>query len=114
MSNRKTILLVEDEAIIASAQKKVLEKQGYKVIKAHSAEKAIENVRTTPDIDLVLMDINLGKGKMDGTEAAEIILRNHDVPILFLSSYIQPEIVEKTERITSYGYVVKDSGETVT
>lgn len=109
----KTILLVEDEALISFAQKKLLQGYGYTVITAHSGEKAIETVRSTPGINLILMDINLGTGKMDGTETAEIILKDHDIPILFLSSYTQPEIVEKTEKITSYGYVVKDSGETV-
>ena len=113
MSDKKTILLVEDEALIAIAQKKTLEKHGYGVIITHSGEKAIEKVRATPGIDLILMDINLGKDKMDGTECAEIILKENDVPVLFLSSYTQSDIVEKTEKITSYGYVVKDSGETV-
>ncbi len=110
---RKTVLLVEDEAPIALAGKMTLQKHSYTVITASSGEKAIEITRTAPAIDLILMDINLGKRGMDGTEAAEIILREHDIPILFLSSYIQQEIVEKTEKITSYGYVVKDSGETV-
>ncbi len=109
----KTILLVEDEALIAVIGKRTLQKHGFNVIIASSGEKAITTVQNTPDIDLILMDINLGKGKMDGTEAAEIILRERDIPVLFLSSYTQKEIVEKTEKITSYGYVVKDSGETV-
>lgn len=55
------------------------------------------------------MDINLGRG-MDGTQAAEIILKDYDIPILFLSSHTEPDVVQKTEKITSYGYVVKDSG----
>jgi len=108
-----TILLVEDEALIAVMEKETLKRHGFNVILASSGEKAVNIAQTTPDVDLILMDINLGKGKMDGTEAADIILKENDIPILFLSSYTQPEVVEKTERITSYGYVVKDSGETV-
>ena len=69
-------------------------------------------IEKTPAIDLILMDINLGKG-MDGTEAAAIILRQRDLPVVFLSSHMEPEIVAKTEKITSYGYVVKDSSITV-
>jgi len=109
----KTILLVEDEALIAIMEKATLKKHGFNVIIAHSGENAIEIARTTPNIDLILMEINLGKGKMDGTEAAEIILKEKEIPGIFLSSYTQTGIVEKTERITTYGYVVKDSGETV-
>lgn len=110
--NNKTILLVEDEALIALAQQQSLEKYGFRVITAHSGEAAVTAAKSNPGIDLVLMDIDLGRG-MDGTEAAEIILREREVPVLFLSSHTEPEIVEKTERITSYGYVVKNTGETV-
>nr|HPG52221.1 PAS domain S-box protein [Spirochaetota bacterium] len=109
---RKTILLVEDEAIVALAEKATLEKHGYAVITAYSGEKAVAVAESTPGIDIILMDIDLGKG-IDGTEAARRILRTHEAPLVFLSSHIEPEIVEKTEGITSYGYIVKNSGETV-
>ncbi len=109
----KTILLVEDEAIIALAEIKKLEGVGYAVIHAPSGEKAIELFRRGPgSYDLILMDIDLGAG-IDGTEAAREILRAHDVPILFLSSHTEPEAVAKTEEITNYGYVVKSSVFTV-
>ena len=109
---QKTILLVDDEAIIAMSEKSALEQYGYNVITALSAEEAIATIEKTPAIDLILMDINLGAG-MDGTEAAAIILRQRDMPVVFLSSHMEPEVVAKTEKITSYGYVVKDSSITV-
>ncbi|HNY11767.1 MAG TPA: PAS domain S-box protein, partial [Candidatus Wallbacteria bacterium] len=56
--------------------------------------------------------INLGPG-IDGTKAAAIILKKHELPLVFLSSHTDPKVVEKTEKITSYGYIVKNSGETV-
>lgn len=108
----KKILLVEDEAILALSEAKMLERHGYNVATAHTGRRAIEAVDSDPEISLVLMDIDLGKG-MDGTEAAETILARHDLPVVFLSSHTEPEIVEKTEGITSYGYIVKNSGETV-
>ena len=108
----KTILLVEDEAIIALGVKSSLRKYGFDVISVDTGEKAVDAVQATPGINLVLMDINLGKG-MDGTDAAKLILKRHDVPLVFHSSHTEPEVVEKTEGITSYGYIVKNSGETV-
>jgi CheY-like chemotaxis protein len=108
----KTILLVEDDVLIAMGEQIILEKAGYQVILASSGEKAVKAVETTPGIDLILMDIDLGEG-IDGTEAAAIILQDRDLPVVFLSSHIEPEIVEKTEKITSYGYIVKNSGDTV-
>ncbi len=114
MSNdsTKTILIVDDEAIIALEETHTLERHGYAVLIAHSGEEAIETAAFHPGIDLVLMDIDLGKG-MDGTQAAEVILDHLDIPVLFLSNHTEPAVVKKTERITSYGYVVKNSGETV-
>jgi PAS domain S-box-containing protein len=108
----KTLLLVEDEVLIAMNEAEILESYGFRVISAASAEDAIEAVQKN-EIDLILMDIDLGHGNMDGTEAAETILEGRDIPVVFLSSHTEPEIVEKTENITSYGYVVKNSGETV-
>jgi len=110
--SHKTILLVEDEFLIAMAEKAILEDYGYSVLLAHTGEDAVHIMEKENSIDLILMDINLGKG-IDGTEAAKQILKNHDLPLIFLSSHTEREIVDKTEGITSYGYIVKDSGETV-
>ncbi len=110
MAESRTILLVEDEAIIAINEAMLLRKEGYHVIEASSGEQAIAITKDASSvIDLILMDIDLGKG-MDGTQAAQEILQVRDIPILFLSAHTEPEAVEKTEKITSYGYVVKTSG----
>jgi PAS domain S-box-containing protein len=109
----KTILLVEDEAIIALQETRQLEKAGYGVILSSTGEESIALVEANPSgIDLILMDIDLGEG-MDGTEAAQRILETNDIPILFLSSHMETAIVRKTEEITNYGYVVKSSVFTV-
>ncbi len=108
----KKILLVEDEALIAMAEANMLKKHGYEVLTVNTGWKAVDAVDSDPAICLILMDIDLGKG-IDGTEAAGRILAAHDLPIVFLSSHTEAEVVEKTEKITSFGYVVKNSGETV-
>ncbi|AFG38216.1 PAS domain-containing protein [Spirochaeta africana] len=108
----KTILLVEDEVILAQAQQSLLEKHGAVVLTACTGETAINTAADHPHIDLVLMDIQLGAG-MDGTEAARQILAQRELPLIFVSSHTEPEVVERTEQITSYGYVVKGSSSTV-
>jgi len=109
---RKRILLVEDEFLIAMMETKTLEGNGYEVVHAGNASSAIERSRSDPAFDLVLMDIDLGKG-MDGTEAATLILAERDVPLAFLSSHSERSIVERTEGISSYGYILKNAGDTV-
>lgn len=108
----KTILLVEDDAIIAMDESAMLANNGYTMIVAYSGEEAVRICAGSGGVDLVLMDIDLGDG-MDGTEAAREILKARDIPVLFLSSHTEKEIVDRTEKITSYGYVVKNSGEVV-
>ena len=55
----KTILLVEDQLVLAMTTEMVLNRNGYKVVKAISGEEAIEIINQPNDVDLILMDINL-------------------------------------------------------
>lgn len=111
VDEKKTILLVEDEAIIALTQAKVLEKHGYAIVTADSGQAAIDKVHEI-EIDLILMDIDLGSG-LDGTQTAKRILSEYDIPIIFLTSHSEKDYVEKVKKITKYGYVIKNSGEFV-
>ena len=83
------------------------------MVHAPTGEKAVdialdENHR----IDLVLTDIDLGAG-IAGPEAAQRILVSRPIPIVFLSSHTEKEYTDRAEQITSYGYIVKNSGDTV-
>jgi|GEM_PF-740872 PAS domain S-box-containing protein len=104
-----SILLVEDDFLTALAEKASLEKRGYRVVSAGSGEEAVDRCGSDPSVDLILMDIDLGRG-IDGPTAAAAILRGREIPIIFLSSHSEPEVVERTETITSYGYILKNSG----
>ena len=108
----KRILLVEDEALIALNEAQMLKKHGYEVVTAYNGEKAVELVNNDPEISLILMDIDLGKG-MDGPEAAEKILDQYELPIVFCTSHSEKEYVDRVKKITNYGYVLKNSGEFV-
>jgi PAS domain S-box-containing protein len=110
---KKRVLLVEDEALIAVGEMSNLQDYGYDAVHVLHGEKAIETINAAdPPFDLVLMDVDLGKG-IDGPETARRILKLHDLPIIFLSSHTSREVVETTELISSYGYVVKSSSITV-
>ena len=109
---RRKILLVEDEAVTALVTSNMLKKNGYDVIIASDGRKAVEAVFADSVIDLILMDIDLGDGP-DGTEAASEILKTVIIPIVFLTSHSEKEIVESVRSITRYGYVIKNSGDFV-
>lgn len=78
------VLIVEDEQIIAFDLRMTLKLAGYEVLPlASNADDAVEiALREKPDV--ILMDIQLD-GEKTGIDAAEAILKEFDVPILFQS-----------------------------
>jgi len=109
---KKTILLVEDQVLIALNEQNALEARGYRVLLQHSGEAAVKAVACDAGIDLILMDIDLGRG-MDGTEAAKRILAIRSLPIVFNTAHAEQDMVERVRGITRYGYVIKNSGDFV-
>lgn len=107
-----TILLVEDERIVALAEERTLREAGYEVVCARTGEQAVDLAAERSDLDLVLMDIDLGDG-IDGTQATKQILEHRELPVVFLTSHAEKAMVEKVKNITSYGYVLKSTGDFV-
>ena len=85
MSSTK-ILIVEDESIIALDIKSILLRLGYSVtdIVISGAECLNKIQQDLPD--LILMDIKL-KGDMDGIETANIVKKEHDIPVVFITAH---------------------------
>ena len=81
-----TILIVEDEQLVAVDLEAHLTRLGYQVVDtAASGEEAWEKAQAAQP-DLILMDVRLA-GPMDGIEAARRIRRECDAPIVFLTAY---------------------------
>jgi len=109
---KKRILVVDDEAIIAMDTSAQLRRHGYETVVVYRGDEAIAAATSDSSIDLVLLDIDLGEG-MDGTAAATEILSRRELPILFLTSHREQEMVRRVRDITRYGYVVKGTGDFV-
>ncbi|MGQ9824186.1 MAG: PAS domain S-box protein [Desulfotomaculales bacterium] len=108
----KRILIVEDNRFLAQITANILIKYGYMTEIALTGEEAVEKVRGSQCPDLILMDIELGKG-MDGALAARTIQQIRDVPVIFLTAHTEQEIVKKIRSVTGYGYMLKGAGEHV-
>src|SRR5208283_2036470 len=108
----RTILLVEDEANTAIDQARTIKQFGYEVVTANSGEQAVELADKNEAINLILMDIDLGKG-INGPEAAKQILTKRNIPIVFLTSRAEQDMVEKVRGIAHYGYIIQNSGDLV-
>jgi PAS domain S-box-containing protein len=101
-----TILIVEDEAIIAADLAGKLGRLGY-IISGSTGfgEEAVNQARDQRP-DLVLMDIRLA-GNMDGIEAAEIIRREMDLPVIFLTAHSDRSTLERAKLSEPFGYILK-------
>lgn len=100
------VLVVEDERIVALDLKAILRRLGYCLAGVTaSGTEAVELCESLRP-DLVLMDIFL-KGDMDGVEAACVIQRESDIPVIFLTSHTDRVTLQRAKRTAPYGYVLK-------
>ena len=100
------IMIVEDEYIVALDLKMSLEDLGHHVVGTVAfGEQVLEKVHLLQP-DLVLMDIKLA-GKMRGTEAAQLVHRELQLPIIFLSAFCDSTILEQAKNSLPYGYLIK-------
>lgn len=101
-----SILIVEDEAVVALDLKLQLQELGYVVAGiAASGEQAIDAAAALAP-QLILMDVRL-QGKIDGIAAAESIRRSHEIPLIFLTSHSDADTVQRAARTAPYGYLTK-------
>jgi diguanylate cyclase (GGDEF)-like protein len=105
-AQKTTILLVEDNAIVAFDMQQRLQKLGYQVLgTVASGEEAIETVSLRAP-SLILMDIFLD-GRIDGIEAAKAILEKTQIPIIFLTGHDDEETLNRAKITETFGYIIK-------
>lgn len=104
--NRKRVLIVEDESVIAAGIAKKLSSRGYDpVAQVASGEDAVATAeRLRPDA--VVMDIRI-EGEIDGTAAAAEIRKRFDIPVVYLTAYSDQQTLSKAKITEPYGYILK-------
>ncbi len=101
-----SILVVEDEALIAMEIKARLSHLGYKVVAvADSGEKAIRSAQEHQP-SLILMDVHI-KGDIDGIEAATRIQASRDVPVVYLTAHSDRATLNRAKQSSLFGYLLK-------
>lgn len=100
------VLIVEDDNVILAIEKWRLAKLGFDVCgSAGTGADAMECVgKMQPDI--VLMDITL-KGAMDGIETAGQIKKKFNIPVIFVSSHTDEEILSRARTVDPDGFIKK-------
>ena len=100
------LLLVEDEVLLAMRMKRNLELFGYQVhAPVATGQAAIDSVAQQQP-DAIFMDIRM-PGGMDGIQAAQAIREQYDIPIIFMTGYSNPEIVERARAVNPVAILEK-------
>lgn len=105
-TGRRTVLVVEDEIVIARDLQRILKKMGYRVPEiAVSAEEALGLIDALAP-DVALIDIVI-EGERDGVQLARLIREEHRLPFLFITSHADRATVERARATRPNGYLVK-------
>ncbi|WP_317932809.1 EAL domain-containing protein [Halioxenophilus sp. WMMB6] len=110
IENTVSILIVEDESIVAMDLSRQLARLGYKIEgTAARGDRALAlALATSPDI--ILMDIRI-KGEMDGVDTAAKIQSVYPVPIIFLTAHAEDSTLSRAKAVKPYGYLLKPFAE---
>lgn len=105
--SKERILIVEDEKIISLDLQRRLEKFDYNVVGlCTTGSEAVEKAEELKP-DIILMDIMLAGGDIDGIDAAKIIKENDQIPVIFLTAYADEKTLNRAKEAEPFGYILK-------
>jgi PAS domain S-box-containing protein len=104
--NGRSFLVVEDDKVSYKFLEGIFRKTGAKILHADNGLKAIDYCKTHPEIDIVLMDIQLPE--MSGLDATRIIKAiRKDLPIIAQTANAMSDDKEKCLEVGCVDYVSK-------
>jgi two-component system, response regulator PdtaR len=107
MAPQRTVLIVEDEPLVALTLSEMAEEMGYDVLGPVASEQLAiaEARRLTPDT--ILMDIRLAEGG-NGLQAAIEIRKRADTPIVFCTAFAdEPDLRQQIAALDRTRLVAK-------
>lgn len=102
-----SILIIEDELIIAENLKENLMEMGYQHFDIAADSISAINLFHEKRHDLCLVDIHLDHSELDGVETVKKINKIEKVPIIYLTGASESEILEKAKKTNPAAYLVK-------
>ena len=100
-----SILIVEDELLSALAMKKILERNGFRVMHANRADIVMEMIIDDPTILMVILDLMLppSNSLSEGVNLARAINGNgFQLPLKFISAYTEQVNISELEGIDNF------------
>ncbi len=106
--HKATLLLVDDEMMNRDALGRRLERAGYRVLLAESGASALDALATTPDVDLVLLDVMMPN--MSGLEVLERIRASRslaELPVIMVTAKDASGDVVQALELGANDYITK-------
>ncbi len=104
--SKATIVIVEDEFIIADDLSATMQECGYTIAGiAENVDEFLE-LMEKHTVDLVLLDINLNQ-PVDGVQIAHIINSDFKLPFVFVTAFTDPPTIDRVKHTNPYGYITK-------
>lgn len=106
IKHKLTILIVEDELLVAEDLAEILSAIGYRILIAKNYEEA-KNILTSNSPDIAICDINLGGGQ-SGIDVAKLIKEQYAyIEVIFLTAFNQVHVIQEAQNTNPYSYIVK-------
>lgn len=99
------VLIVEDESIVAMEIASYLSDLGYHVVAIASTANEAYEIAMSKRVDLILMDIYLTQS--NGIDVALKIKAQKEIPIIFVTAYIDDATIDRAIAINPVAYLVK-------
>lgn len=107
---RLRILIVENEAAICMELEMRVTDLGHIAVGTAANFARALSLAEQHRPHLALMDINLS-GPRNGLEAAAKLRERYDIPVIFMTAYSNPEMVERAQATRPVGWLVKPFGD---
>jgi len=99
------VVIADDDPIIRMDLREMLSGLSYMVVGESGDGASAVNLARELRPDLVIMDIRMPE--MDGIEAASVLTSEEIAPVLLLTAYSEPELVQRANQAGVIGYLVK-------
>jgi len=101
-------MVVDDSLMVRQQVGRALKDAGFAVVEAHDGVDALAKLAVTPDIALVVLDVNMPN--MGGLELLETLRSRAEyaaLPVVMLTTEGQPRLMQQAKALGAKGWIIK-------
>jgi two-component system, chemotaxis family, chemotaxis protein CheY len=102
------VMVVDDSLMVRQQVSRALKDAGFAVVEAHDGVDALAKLAVTPDIALVVLDVNMPN--MGGLELLETLRSRAEyaaLPVVMLTTEGQPRLMQQAKALGAKGWIIK-------